>query len=76
RAAAASGFEEERRDFHPHVTLARARGTGSARRTPPELLASLEKAPSLTETCGRFILMKSVLSPAGAIYSPIAEYPL
>jgi 2'-5' RNA ligase len=73
RAAAASGFEKERRAFHPHVTLARARGE---RPTPLALIEALAKAPSLTETCGRFILMKSVLSPAGAIYSPMAEYPL
>ena len=73
RAAVASGFEGERRDFHPHVTLARARGE---RPMPPALLKSLGKAPSLTETCGRFILMKSVLSPAGAVYSPLARYPL
>ena len=75
RAAVASGCEKERRDFHPHVTLARARG-GTGRPMPAELLASLEKAPSLTETCGRFILMKSVISPAGAVYSPLAQYPL
>jgi 2'-5' RNA ligase len=75
RAAAASGFEGERRAFHPHVTLARARG-GTERPTPPALLESLEKAPSLTETCDSFILMKSVLAPAGAVYSPLARYPL
>ena len=75
RAAVASGFERERRAFHPHITLARARG-GTECPTPPELLVSLQKAPSLTETCDRFILMKSVLSPAGAVYSPLAEYPL
>jgi 2'-5' RNA ligase len=74
RASAAAGFEEERRAFHPHTTLARARG--DTRPMPPELLASLEKAPTLTETCDRFILMKSVLSPSGAVYSPIAQYPL
>jgi 2'-5' RNA ligase len=73
RAAVAAGFEKERRAFHPHVTLARARGE---RPTPPVLLESLEKAPSLTETCDRFILMKSVLSQAGAVYSPLALYPL
>jgi 2'-5' RNA ligase len=75
RAAVASGFEGERRAFHPHVTLARVRG-GAECPTPPALLESLAKAPALTETCGRFILMKSVLSHAGAIYSPLAEYPL
>ncbi|MDR0765240.1 MAG: RNA 2',3'-cyclic phosphodiesterase [Synergistaceae bacterium] len=73
RAAAAAGFETERRAFHPHVTLARARGE---RPTPPELLASLEKAPSLTETRDCFVLMKSVLTPAGAVYSPLARYLL
>jgi 2'-5' RNA ligase len=75
RAAVASGFEGERRAFHPHVTLARARGD-ERRETPPALLESLEKAPSLTEACGSFILMKSVLSPSGAVYSPLARYPL
>jgi 2'-5' RNA ligase len=74
RAAVASGLEGERRNFHPHVTLARTRG--GERPTPPSLLESLEKAPSLTETCDCFILMKSVLLPTGAVYSPLARYPL
>ena len=75
RAAVASGFEEERRAFHPHVTLARTRG-GMERPTPSELLASLKKMPPLTETCSRFILMKSVLHPVGAVYSPLVQYSL
>ena len=75
RAAVTSGFEGERRDFHHHITLARAR-SGTEHPVPAALLELLRKAPSLTETCDRFILMKSVLSPTGAVYSPIAQYPL
>jgi 2'-5' RNA ligase len=74
KAAVASGFEGERRAFHPHVTLARVRGGECP--TPPEILEALGKAPSLAETCDGFMLMKSVLSPSGAVYSPLARYPL
>jgi 2'-5' RNA ligase len=76
KAAAAVGCEPERRGFHPHLTIARARD----RRAPgglPDLLASaLAKAPSPSWTCASFTLMRSVLAPGGAVYTPLGKYPL
>jgi 2'-5' RNA ligase len=74
-AAAVSGCEAEKREFHPHLTLARARGR-EAGEMPDGLARALEEAPSPSWMCGGFTLMKSDLSPQGAVYAPVAEFPL
>jgi 2'-5' RNA ligase len=74
-AVAASGCEAEKRSFHPHLTLARAKGR-EAREVPNGLAGALEKAPCASWMCGSFALMKSDLSPQGAIYAPVARFPL
>jgi len=72
------GFEPEKRDFHPHLTLARAArnarpadlrrvGTWVAE-APPIALGTLE-ATILS-------LMRSDLRPDGAVYTRLAELPL
>ena len=75
RAALASGFEEERRTFHPHLTLARAR-TGSPPHMPAELAEMLKSCPMPSWTCNGLTLMRSRLSPGGPTYTPIARFSL
>jgi 2'-5' RNA ligase len=72
-AARKSGFPEERKKFRAHVTLARAR---EERNLPEDLKTELESLPALSWTCRGFTLMRSVLAPQGAIYTPIREYRL
>ena len=74
KASAASGCGAERREFHPHLTIARARG--ASRDTPDELAEALAGAPALSWTCPGFTLMRSVLSAGGVAYTPLGDYPL
>jgi len=79
RAAAASGFAEERRAFHPHVTLARARvdsRAGGRTHMPEELADMLKSCPMPSWACNGFTLMRSDLSPSGPTYTPIAKFSL
>jgi 2'-5' RNA ligase len=73
-AAVASGCEAEKRGFHPHLTLARAKGP--ARGMPESLARALGDAPSPSWVCCGFTLMKSDLLPEGAVYAPVARFPL
>ncbi|MDR3332031.1 MAG: RNA 2',3'-cyclic phosphodiesterase [Synergistaceae bacterium] len=72
-AAKTAGIPEEKKKFRTHLTLARAR---DERDIPAELAGELERTPGLSWTCRAFVLMKSVLTPSGPIYTPIREYPL
>ena len=79
KAAVVSGFEKERRTFHPHLTLARARNnsrTGVRARMPDELAEMLKSCPRPSWTCDSFTLMQSELSPDGPNYTPIAVFSL
>jgi 2'-5' RNA ligase len=68
RAARAGGFESEGRPFRAHLTLGRWRER--ARR--PELPA-VELGSTQLETLALF---ESELRPDGAIYTPLARFPL
>jgi 2'-5' RNA ligase len=74
RAAAASGCGAARREFHPHLTIARARRASGG--MPGELAEALAAAPTLSWTCASFTLTRSVLSASGAAYAPLGDYPL
>ena len=63
----ATGLEAETRAFKPHLTLARSDG----RPLPQELMAALKNAPKLIWACTSFDLMRSKLTPQGAVYSKI-----
>jgi 2'-5' RNA ligase len=73
RTARNSGFAADLRKFTPHLTIGRACQDGALSR---ELAEALLKAPSPSWECASFVLMKSVLAPGGAIYTPLREYPL
>lgn len=67
-------FEPEMRDFSPHITIGRVR----SQRKTAELAARLGELGSLSFDklqVNRISLMKSVLKPAGAEYSTLAEIP-
>ncbi len=70
---ASLGFVPEKRPFHGHVTLARARA--------PMTPKMLENLPAPQDPCPetvvkRLLLIRSELTPAGPIYSPEYEAPL
>ncbi len=62
-----TGFPREKRAFKAHLTLARTNGMP----LPAELLQALRNPPRLTFTCKSFALMRSRLTPHGAVYSEI-----
>ena len=64
------GFERERRDYVPHLTLGRAR----SRPVSLEPAANLSIPPGFSVS--RVELMKSVTGGAGSTYSTLAAYPL
>jgi len=69
----AAGFEKEKRGFKPHLTIGRVR----RQKNIPELVKVVNGVESFEAepfTAEEFILMKSDLQPAGAIYTPLAKY--
>jgi len=61
------GFESEKRDFTPHVTL------GRKREPSPLLERDLPSLNNMSFVIDRLILLRSTLTPQGAIYSPVWE---
>jgi 2'-5' RNA ligase len=74
-STAALGVAREKRTFSPHLTLARIK--------QPVELEPLRKAISPLATldfggfaAGSFFLYRSTLTPAGSVYTKLAEFPL
>ncbi len=67
------GFPRERRRFRPHITVGRLRGPAAG--GFGDLLGHLE-APEEQVVAREVWVMKSTLSPGGAIHEPIAAAPL
>lgn len=63
------GFPREKRKFHAHVTLARAR-------QPVRRDRVMATIPELPFTATEFVLMQSTLSPQGSTYTVAARFPL
>jgi len=75
RATAALGIESEKREYSPHLTLARIK----ERLDLEPLRAKIAALPSLD--FGRFdarafFLYRSTLRPQGSVYTKLAEFPL
>ena len=70
-ALAALGFAKEERPFVPHLTLARVRegASPSERRSFGELMVSTTFEDKYPVAVGAIRLMRSQLTPAGAIYT-------
>jgi len=68
------GFEAESRPYHPHITLARAKG---GRHSLPELKSRIQRQPSFSGfTAHAFHLYESFLKPGGARYEVRKSFPL
>jgi 2'-5' RNA ligase len=69
------GFEPERRPYHAHLTLARvaddARGDRAIRRLLQECTVEAGASPA-----GHVTLVRSRLTPKGAVYEPLLRVPL
>lgn len=68
------GFERESRPFSPHLTVGRVRN-------PKNISSMLEKIDEISLPTDKFIIykvivMKSVLSPGGSVYTPQFEFEL
>lgn len=70
------GFVAETRPFHPHITLARAKGQGRGRDLR-ELRDKIGSQPSFTRfTAHEFLLYESHLGPGGSKYEVRARFGL
>lgn len=72
------GFKREKRAFHPHLTLGRARrnvSRGDQRRLG-ELIADTDVGELFQIEVRSFRLMRSDLRPDGAVYTPLAVFNL
>ncbi len=78
QAVQAAGFAPERRKFKPHVTLARFKGTpgGAPGQRLHDHLAQHAAFRAEAFEVRAFVLYSSLLTQAGAIYTPESVYPL
>ena len=68
RAARAAGFEKEERPFRAHLTLGRWRERAARPELPPADLG--------VTRLDTLVLFRSDLRPGGAVYTPLAQFPL
>ena len=73
RACQSAGIDPERRAYHPHITLARWKGTARAIERFVEQNGGLKSDPWPVD---EFILYESRLGHEGAHYEAAATYPL
>lgn len=74
RALSAMGFAARERSFTPHITLARIK----ALREPEKLAKEMAEGKHCATgqfTASALVLFKSSLTPKGAFYTRLAEYP-
>ncbi len=73
RGLAILGIEQEKRAFHPHLTLGRVRGE----RNLPHLIRLLENCTFESEPASlrELLLMKSDLHPSGSVYTILQAFP-
>ncbi len=71
------GFPREKRRFSPHLTLGRVmRLTADDKVAVADLLHSFKVDTGTTEKITTLIFKKSTLTPKGAIYENLTEFPL
>jgi 2'-5' RNA ligase len=68
------GFEREKRSFSPHLTLGRIKSPRRFDDLNDYIINN--PLPVYQITVSEYLLMRSVLKPEGAIYSPIYRYSL
>lgn len=76
-ALATLGYTAENRPFTPHLTLARVRqeATGDERATLGAAILRTPSAQRLSFQAGSASVMRSLLTPGGAVYSRLALLP-
>ena len=72
------GFAQDKREFNPHLTVARIRnGTPLPERLKAtQALFAAQTEPGLSFTVESVSLMQSTLLPGGAVYERVASIPL
>jgi len=75
RATAALGVEIEKRDYTPHLTLARIRETTDLQPLR-EAIAGQAPPDFGTFRASEFFLYKSVMRQGGSVYTKLAAFPL
>jgi RNA 2',3'-cyclic 3'-phosphodiesterase len=68
-----AGFEQERRPFRPHLTLARIKGLSAERAAARMLQAECVQAVASTWIAS-LVLMQSHLAPRGATYTVVESF--
>ena len=68
------GFPKEDREFHPHITLGRVKGSRNIHRLT-DSLKSIMLQP-ITSRCTELLVMRSDLHQSGSVYSVVASIPL
>jgi len=78
KSLAVLGFSAEKRIFTPHLTLARVRelATAGERQKLARLIASADFAASQPVSVDNIYLIRSLLTPKGAVYSRIGAVVL
>jgi 2'-5' RNA ligase len=64
-----AGFDVESRQYHPHCTLGRVRGTWSEDERTAWKSAVAEPVPLMPFTATRLVLYESRSAPGGAVYT-------
>lgn len=75
RATAALGIESEKREFSPHLTLARIKEPADLRALH-DRIASLASLDFGRFEAGSFFLYLSKPGPKGSVYTKLREFPL
>ena len=75
RAAERIGIPRERRPFVAHLTIGRVRSPRNAKRLE-SALENQREVPLGRDEVAAFSLIRSTLTPRGAVYEPLASFPL
>ncbi len=71
-----AGLAEEKRSFHPHLTLGRVKDWRKASSTLADLFSRTKEVSSGTFTVNAVHLYKSDLTRDGAVYTKLKSFPL
>ncbi|MFC1624541.1 RNA 2',3'-cyclic phosphodiesterase [Candidatus Omnitrophota bacterium] len=70
-----NGFQKEGREYKAHLTLGRVKSLKNIQEAM-RLLSEISFEPQSEIKITRLVLFQSTLTPKGAIYTPLAEFPL
>lgn len=74
-ACVKSGLEAEKRDFKPHITLAKVKHS-KANKEVKSLINEYNNFRTASIPVSEFVLYNSKLNQAGAVHTPVARYQL